>query len=129
MFRAESRCLTFVRVQRISAITLRVNDMARAVAFYGELLGLEVIYGGESSSFTSLRTTGSADVILNLEQGPVSAEWGRLIFYVNNVDETWAYFQSKGFDPPQPQNAVWGERYFHLRDPAGHELSFAQLLK
>jgi uncharacterized glyoxalase superfamily protein PhnB len=27
-----------------------------------------------------------------------------------------------------PSDAPWGERYFHVRDPAGHELSFARLL-
>lgn len=25
----------------------------------------------------------------------------------------------------QPQDASWGERYFHMSDPDGHELSFA----
>ena len=24
-----------------------------------------------------------------------------------------------------PRDGEWGERYFHLRDPDGHELSFA----
>jgi uncharacterized glyoxalase superfamily protein PhnB len=27
-----------------------------------------------------------------------------------------------------PTDAPWGERYFHLRDPDGHELSFAKLV-
>jgi uncharacterized glyoxalase superfamily protein PhnB len=28
-----------------------------------------------------------------------------------------------------PRNAEWGERYFHLTDTDGHELSFAQPLR
>jgi uncharacterized glyoxalase superfamily protein PhnB len=28
-----------------------------------------------------------------------------------------------------PQDAAWGERFFHLTDPDGHELSFARLLR
>jgi uncharacterized glyoxalase superfamily protein PhnB len=28
----------------------------------------------------------------------------------------------------EPRDAPWGERYFHLRDPDGHELSFARPL-
>ena len=43
-------------VQRISAITLRVSDMARAVEFYRGVLGLGVLYGGPATSFSSLRT-------------------------------------------------------------------------
>jgi len=27
-----------------------------------------------------------------------------------------------------PQNAPWGERFFHIADPDGHELSFAEVL-
>ena len=27
-----------------------------------------------------------------------------------------------------PRDAAWGERYFHVRDPDGHELSFARPL-
>ena len=28
----------------------------------------------------------------------------------------------------EPADAPWGERYFHLLDPDGHELSFARPL-
>jgi uncharacterized glyoxalase superfamily protein PhnB len=28
-----------------------------------------------------------------------------------------------------PRDAEWGERFFHLMDPDGHELSFARLLQ
>jgi hypothetical protein len=31
----------------------------------------------------------------------------------------------KGFHPDSPRDASWGERYFHMLDPDGHELSFA----
>ncbi len=116
-------------VQRISAITLRVSNMARAIAFYGDVLGLEVLYGGKNAFFSSLRTSGARDVILNLEAGPAYKGWGRVIFYVNDVDEFWQYVKSKGFNPPTPRDAEWGERYFHLHDPDGHELSFAQPLQ
>jgi catechol 2,3-dioxygenase-like lactoylglutathione lyase family enzyme len=116
-------------VQRISAITLRVTNMARAVGFYNDVLGLEVLYGGPNSFFSSLRTAGAKDVILNLEEGFAYKSWGRLIFHVEDVDEFWRYLKSKGFNPPSPSDADWGERYFHLHDPDGHELSFAQPLQ
>jgi catechol 2,3-dioxygenase-like lactoylglutathione lyase family enzyme len=115
-------------VQLISAITLRVSDMARAVGFYIDVLGLEVLYGGQNSFFSSLRTAGAKDAILNLEEGLAYKSWGRVIFHVN-VDEFWRYLKSKGFNPPSPRDAAWGERYFHLHDPDGHELSFAQPLQ
>jgi catechol 2,3-dioxygenase-like lactoylglutathione lyase family enzyme len=118
-----------MNLKRISAITLQVSDMSRAVAFYGDVLGLEVLYGGKDSSFSSLRTSGATDVILNLQEGPAHKGWCRIIFYVEDVDECWQYLTSNGFNPPDPQDAEWGERYFHLNDADGHELSFAQPLQ
>jgi catechol 2,3-dioxygenase-like lactoylglutathione lyase family enzyme len=118
-----------VQIQKISAVTLKVRDMARSVHFYNEILGVEIIYGGKKAVFTSLRTPGAEDAILNLEQGASSAGWGRIIFHVTDVDELWAYLKAKGFNPLPPSDAPWGERYFHLHDPDGHELSFAKPLR
>ena len=115
-----------MHLERISAITLRVGDMTRAIDFYRDTLGLELLFGGKEFFFSSLRTAGDADAILNLEEGQPRPHWGRLIFHVRDVDEFWAYLKSKGFTPPQPQDASWGERYFHMHDPDGHELSFAK---
>jgi len=56
-------------------------------------------------------------------------QWGRLIFYVPDVDQFWRYLQDKGFDPESPRDASWGERYFHMHDPDGDDLSFARPLE
>ena len=114
-------------VERISAATLRVANMEASVRFYQAVLGLEIIYGGEDSYFTSLRTK-DGDTILNLEHGNAVTEWGRLIFRVSDVDRFWAYLTEKGFHPDRPHDGSWGERYFHMTDPDGHELSFARPL-
>src|SRR6266576_5779025 len=59
--------------------------------------------------------------ILNLEKDRSVTGWGRLIFYVADVDAIWAYLWEKGFHPESPRDASWGERYFHMADPDGHE--------
>jgi catechol 2,3-dioxygenase-like lactoylglutathione lyase family enzyme len=115
-----------MNVEGISAITIKVSDMARSVQFYNTLLGLKILYGGENAHFSSLQTLRPKDTILNLEQGPVNRDWGRIIFYVEDVNRFWAYLKEKEFNPDRPRDAAWGERYFHLYDPDGHELSFAQ---
>jgi len=115
-----------VNIENISAVTLKVADMTVAVRFYRDVLGLEIIYGGEDMYFSSLCTKDGKDPILNLEQGRSVTGWGRLIFYVADVDAIWAYLQEKGFHPESPRDASWGERYFHMPDPDGHELSFAR---
>jgi catechol-2,3-dioxygenase len=56
-------------IEKISAITFRVMNMKASVDFYGNVLGMELLYGGERASFSSLRASDSASAILNLEQG------------------------------------------------------------
>ncbi|MFY9559186.1 MAG: VOC family protein [Terriglobales bacterium] len=112
-------------VERISAVTLKVASMPTSVRFYRDLLGLEITYGGEDGCFSSLRTKHAKDAILNLEWGKPDNQWGRLIFYVADVDAFWTYLKERGLDPERARDASWGERYFHLSDPDGHELSFA----
>ena len=114
-----------MNVERISAVTLRVANMGASVRFYRDVLGLKVTYGGEKACFSSLRTNDGKDPILNLEQGEPATEWGRLIFYLVDVDAFWTYLKERGFNPERPRDASWGERYFHMPDPDGYELSFA----
>ena len=108
--RAMLRQTTLSMVEKISAVTLRVANMEASVRFYKDVLGLEIIYGGEGSYFTSLRTK-DGDTILNLEHGNAGIQWGRLIFHVSDVDRFWAYLMEKGF---HPHDASWGESYFML---------------
>ena len=115
-------------IERISAVTLRVTNMMEPVRFYRDVLGMELLYGGEDAGFSSLRAKDAQSAILNLEQGDRVTRGGRLIFYVTDVDALWTHLKDRGFDPGIPQDASWGERYFHMLDPDGHELSFARPL-
>jgi catechol 2,3-dioxygenase-like lactoylglutathione lyase family enzyme len=106
-------------------VTLAVQDMARAVTFY-ETIGFERLYGGETATFTSYRL---GETFLNLILTPsyTGHWWGRLIFRVEKVDDLHAALVAQGMELEMPRNGSWGERFFHLKDPDGHELSFAEL--
>jgi hypothetical protein len=67
---------------------------------------------------------GSAP-ILNLEQGHSVPGWGRMIFYVADVDAFWKYLWGKGFNPESPRDASCAV-FPPARDPDGHELSFSR---
>jgi catechol 2,3-dioxygenase-like lactoylglutathione lyase family enzyme len=118
-----------LKVEKISAITLRVANMREAVRFYRDVLGMDLVYGGEDAYFSSLRAQDAEYAILNLERGRSVTGWGRMIFHVADVDAFWRHLKERKFDPERPQNASWGERYFHMLDPDGHELSFAHPLR
>ena len=115
-------------IESISAITLATQNMERAVGFY-QTLGFELIYGGGAGEFSSLRA-GSGYVNLTTERPEGGwSWWGRVIFHVADVDAIYAKALQGGFSPDtKPRDAQWGERYFHITDPDGHELSFARLL-
>jgi catechol 2,3-dioxygenase-like lactoylglutathione lyase family enzyme len=108
-------------IESISAITLGTHDMRRAVRFY-RMLGFAMLYGGEDKGFTSFK-------VVNLIAQPAGRQWswwGRVIFYHSDVDGLYARLVAAGclIEAP-PHNAEWGERFFHITDPDGHELSFA----
>ncbi len=116
------------KIESISAVTLTTHDMVRSVDFYTSL-GFQLLYGGGDATLSSF-TIG--DGYLNLITRPAEQQWsawGRIIFHVSDVDALYQQAVELGLSPEAPpRNAEWGERYFHLTDPNGHELSFARLL-
>ena len=116
-------------IESISAVTLATHDMARAVRFY-RMLGFELVHGRDTGAFTSFRAGRS---YLNLVAQPAERRWswwGRVIFYHPDVDALHASVVAAGHRPDTaPRDAEWGERFFHLTDPDGHELSFARPLR
>lgn len=110
-------------VESLSAVTLHVADMDRSTAFY-DALGLARVYSREE--FTSYEV---GDSYLNLQTRTEAsgAGWGRAILYCDDVDAMYDVVVAAGGKPDAtPSDAPWGERFFHVADPDGHELSFAR---
>jgi len=111
----------------INAITFVVVEMARSVEFYNRL-GFETVYGGADTRFTSLKI-GANFVNLQLTGEVPGTGWGRVIFHVDSPDHVYETALGHGYSAEtEPADAPWGERYFHILDPDGHELSFARRL-
>ncbi len=64
-----------------------------------------------------------------------SEDFGRIIFHSENVDKLFSYMKQDEYISKsivfenEPTNAPWGERFFHIREPNGYQLSFAQPLQ
>jgi catechol 2,3-dioxygenase-like lactoylglutathione lyase family enzyme len=116
------------RIESLSAITLATHDMARAVPFY-EALGFPLKFGGPQETFASFAVGTSFLNLIADSRGPVNW-WGRVIIHVSDVDGIYQKALAAGLRPEfAPADAPWGERYFHITDPDGHELSFAKPLR
>jgi catechol 2,3-dioxygenase-like lactoylglutathione lyase family enzyme len=116
-------------IEKISAVTFRVRNMTESVRFYRDVLVMELLYDGREGRGSAhyAQETHKLRFSISEQRKPVT-RWGRLIFYVTDVDAFWNQLKDRGFDPEIPRDASWGERYFHMPDPDGHELSFAQPL-
>ena len=144
-----------MKVYRISAITLKVKDMEKSSSLYSKIPGFRLTYGGKPSDrFTTFEigegsnaTTylnlelievneGSSDFskIPNLGKTRANEDFGRIIFHTENVDRLYSYMKQDEYISKhivienKPTNAPWGERFFHIREPDGYQLSFAQPL-
>ena len=113
-------------IDHISAVIFAVRAMPEAITFYTQL-GFTLVYGSPQARFSTLQ---AGDALINLTLAPhfKPTWWGHTIFRVDNVETIYDTAVAQGLTPSALQNGSWGERYFHLTDPNGHELSFAQLL-
>ena len=121
-----------MKVSKISAVTLATDDMKKSVDFYSKIPNFKIVYGGSDSQFTSFLIDDMAKSYLNLKlYSTHSTGSGRIIFYVDDVDELFTYMQNDemisalGKLESKPQDAAWGERFFHVLDPDRNKLSFA----
>jgi catechol 2,3-dioxygenase-like lactoylglutathione lyase family enzyme len=143
-----------MKVYQISAITLKVKDMEKSCSLYSKIPGFRLTYGGKpSDSFTTFGIgEGSKTTYLNLERiqddegssdFPMKPnvgkardreDFGRIIFHTENVDTLYSYMKQDEYISKsvvfenEPTNAPWRERYFHIRESNGYQLSFAQPL-
>ena len=121
-----------MKVTKISAVTLLISDMKKSVEFYSKIPNFNLVHGCSDSQFTSFLIDDMSKSYLNLKLKKThSTDFGRIIFYVDDVDKIFTYMQNDetisvlGKLESKPQDATWGERFFHVLDPDGYRLSFA----
>ncbi len=131
-----------MKVYTISAITLSVKNMKKSCKFYSRIPGFKIVYGGSNDdTFTTFKIGEDILTYLNLELSTNTnittthvdnrRNFGRIIFHTEDVDELYSHFKGDAsiselvsFEN-EPTDALWGERFFHMRDPDGYQLSFA----
>ena len=140
-----------MRVSAISAVTLFVENMRRSCSFYSRIPGFKLIYGGSATCSFSTYEVGigqsknNPKTFLNLElSSPIGPDsniddrrkhFGRIIFHTEDVDKLYFYLKkiqdlsAAILIEDEPRDAPWGERYFHMREPDGYQLSFAESSK
>lgn len=108
-------------------MTFFVQNMDLAMKFYSIIPEFELVYRNSETSFATFKINNQ---FLNLEHNENKGNnFGRIIFHVKDVDQIYHYLEKSQFSDrieTVPTNASWGERFFYIRDPDGHQISFAK---
>jgi catechol 2,3-dioxygenase-like lactoylglutathione lyase family enzyme len=113
-----------VQLSRIAAVMLGVRDLAPAVEFYKDRLGLKVIM-----QETGLALLQCGSVMLGLSRGHVNlaphvAGATEVVFAVENVRAAHKALTEKGVTfMSEPRQATPTDWVAHFKDPDGHILS------
>lgn len=115
-----------------SETILYVRDLDAARGFYGDLLGLPVIY--ESDFFLSFRSGPGSFLSCNGRREDYEREGtggrGALVeFRVGDVDATWRSLSAFGIPFEfEPEDKPWGLRSCCTRDPEGYAVWISTLV-
>ena len=125
-----------MRLEAPDYVVLIVDDLDLSLAFYTDVLGLEL--GHRSGPYAQLATghtrvalyerTAMQDTLgFAIVPTPRDAPGFELGFKVENVDAAFEAFVRAGAEPVvPPTDRTWGQRTAYLRDPDGYLIELAQ---
>src|SRR6478735_147538 len=112
---------------RIARITISVEDLARALALYRDVIGLDPVYEVEGLAMLTTDAAapaGTATEVLLHHRTPSIGDFAVApSFVVDDVDAaTGAAVETGATVVDEPADQEWGERQSVLRDADGHIL-------
>jgi catechol 2,3-dioxygenase-like lactoylglutathione lyase family enzyme len=126
--------VALANVTGLAEVVINVRDMARSVAFYRDLLGLEVISPPERANPIFLRA-GNADghlpamvVLVQLPPDAAAFTTPRTLHHLalavaaDEFDATMTALQARGYSVRTGQHPVVPSRTMYIDDPDGNEV-------
>jgi lactoylglutathione lyase len=113
-----------VKLAKIGTIMLTVGDLARAIAFYRDVLGVPLRFATEEFAFLD-----GGGVTLGLRRAaglaPASGEVrAEVVFEVEDVDEAWRSLTARGVSfRIEPRQATADRYVADFRDPDGNAIT------
>jgi len=123
--------MSVAKLRRISPV-VPVRDVAATAAFYARHLGFETAFMMPDASYAVVARDGQAVHLTGAEgdEATLQATANNISFVIDvaEVDRLWAEVEASR--PPTkarpPEDKPWGLREFHILDPDGCLLRFAQ---
>ena len=127
--------MTGLNVKKLLHTRMRVSDMDQTIAFYTDVLGLEVLerkVSPRGSHLAFLRVPNSEELIELCSfppSGPVKVQEDlvHLAFQVENLDQTIAALQQRGVRITDgPTTTSSGSRFLFIDAPDGYEVELIE---
>jgi lactoylglutathione lyase len=124
-----------MKVKKLLHTRMRVSDMAQTIAFYRDVLGLEVVEQKVSPRGSQLAflSVPNSDELIELCSFPASGEVKvqedlvHLAFEVEDLDRTIQELESKGVPITDgPTQSSSGSRFIFIDAPDGYEVELIQ---
>lgn len=124
-------------LDRVSAISLFVEDVPAAKAFYEDVFGVETVFEDESSAcvrfdglFVNLLDVSAAEEQVDRVANREAGSRFQLSIWVDDVDSVCEALRARGVALLSgPVDREWGMRCATFADPAGHSWEVAQELQ
>jgi lactoylglutathione lyase len=123
-------------LRSISAISLFVEDVPAAKAFYEDVFGVQTVFEDDSSAcvrfdglFVNLVSSSEAEVLVDQVASRLAGSRFQLSIWVDDVDAVCSELEARGVTLLSgPVDREWGMRTATFADPAGHSWEVAQQL-
>jgi lactoylglutathione lyase len=124
-----------MRVKKLLHTRMRVSDMDRTIAFYRDVLGLEVLerHTSPRGSHLAFLAVPNSEELIELcsfpPSGPVKVQEDlvHLAFEVEDLDDTIAQLTAKGVKITDgPTRSSSGSRFLFIDAPDGYEIELIE---
>ena len=124
-----------MKVKKLLHTRMRVSDMDQTIAFYTQVLGLEVVerHTSPRGSHLAFLCVPNSEELIELcsfpPSGPVKVQEDlvHLAFQVDNLDETISALNSKGIRITDgPTKSSSGSRFIFIDAPDGYEVELIE---
>lgn len=121
----------------VSAVTIPVRDLGKALGFYSRVFGFRPASGGQQEPRRSATMTGPGGALLAIHEYsgesvrpvPIRRQWGFLVEELDHVRETiWDLGVRVASDGGEPDHSRrWSNgRSLRVRDPDGNEIELVE---
>jgi glyoxylase I family protein len=122
-----------LKTQGIAHFSLPVSNIARSIAFYSEIVGLELVFGTKDLAFFR---SGKDHVVLALTDSVPKLKNARNVHHAfivesRDFESSLAFLASKGVtvvdEDARPEGSVFAGRSAYFEDPDGNMLEIIDL--